>query len=252
MDKRIKNIFILFLLLIVTTNVSALDILKPATLNESYTIIQVCASCTYVNITVSISSGILQSNIEMIDNGSGNWIHTMIPTVSSRHDVTGKGDKDGIDSAFATYFEVTPSGKIASTGDSILYTLFTIISFGWICLLSFFILTMPSGNEKDDSGFEGKVIKIKYFRVVLIFLLWPSFIILLNFLNGLANNFTNLSMFAGTLGFLFETMLRLSWPFTIIIIAWIIIMLVHDTNINKQLDRFAKFDPFRGDNNGKF
>lgn len=252
MNNNIKSIFVLFLLLIVVTNVSALDVLKPATFNESYTIIQVCSSCTYINITISTSGGITESNREMINNGSGNWIYTTTPFVSSRHDVTGQGDKDGVDSAFATYFEVTPSGKVASTGDSILYFLFTIIVFGWICLLSFLVLTMPSSNEKDDSGFEGKVIKLKYFRVLIIFLLWPSIIILLNFLTGLSNNFTALSMFSGTLGFFFEMMLRLTWPFTIIIIAWIIVMLVHDTNVNKQLDRFDKFDPFRGDNNGRF
>ncbi|GAH88979.1 unnamed protein product, partial [marine sediment metagenome] len=215
------------------------------------TIIQVCSTCTFVNITISTSRGIIESNIETTNNGSGNWIYALTPTVSSRHDVTGVGDKDGVDSAFATYFDVTPSGKISSTGDSILYALFTLISFGWICLLSFFILIMPSSNEKDDKGFEGKVIKIKYFRVLLISFLWPSIILLLNFLNGLAINFTALSMFAGTLGFLFETMLRLAWPFTIIIIAWIIVMLIHDTNVNKQLDRFDKFNPFRSDN-GRF
>ncbi len=251
MDKNIKSIFVILLLLIVVTNASALDVLKPATFNESYTIIQVCASCTFINITVSTSGGIVESNVAMVNNGSGNWFHVITPVVSSRHDVTGVGDKEGIDSVFATYFDVTPSGKVASTGDAILYSLFTTISFLWICLLSFFIITIPSSNEKDDSGFEGKVIKIKYFRVLLIFLLWPSLIILLNFLNGLASNFTALSMFAGTLGFFFEIMLRLSWPFTVIIIAWIIVMLVHDTNINKQIDRFDKFNPF-DTNNGRF
>lgn len=252
MKQNLKQIFVILLLLIVVTNVSALDILKPATLNESYTIIQVCGTCTFVNVTVSTSSGIIESNKEMVNNGSGNWIYSLTPTVSSRHDVTGVGDKDGVNSAFATFFEVTPSGKVASTGDSILYALFAIISFGWICLLSFFIITMPSGNERDDEGFEGKVLKIKYFRVLLIFFLYPSLILLLNFLNGLATNFVALSMFSGILGFLFETMLRLSWPFTVLIIAWIIVMLVHDTNVNKQLDRFDKFDPFKGDNNGRF
>lgn len=251
MNKNIKTIFALFLLLIVVTNVSALDILKPATFNQSYTIIQVCATCTFVNITISTSGGITESNIEMVSNGSGNWIYTIIPAVSSRHDVTGVGDKDGVDSAFATFFEVTPSGKVASTGDSLLYFLFAIISFGWICLLSFFILVMPANNEKDDTGFEGKVVRIKYLRVLLIFFLYPSLILMLNFLNGLATNFTALSMFAGTLGFLFELMMRLAWPFTVIIIFWIIVMLVHDTNISKQLDRFDKFDPFRS-NDGRF
>ncbi len=252
MNKNIKGIFVLFLILIVVTNVSALDVLKPASFNESYTIIQVCASCTFINITVSTSGGIIESNKEMVNNGSGNWIYVITPTVSSRHDVTGVGDKDGIDSAFATFFEVTPSGKVASTGDAILYSLFTLISFFWICLLSFFIFAIPSSNEKDDSGFENKPIKIKYFRVLLIFLLWPSLIILLNFLNGLAVNFTALSMFAGTLGFFFEMMLRLTWPFTVLIIVWIVVMLVHDTNVNKQIDRFDKFDPFTGNNNGRF
>ena len=181
-NKNITTIFVFLLLLIVITNVSELQILKPATFNESYIIIQVCSTCTFVNITISTSRGIIESNVEMTNNGSGNWIHTITPTVSSRHDVTGVGDKDGVNSAFTTYFDVTPSGKISSTGDSILYALFTLISFGWICLLSFFILIMPSSNEKDDSGFEGKVIKIKYFRVLLIFFLWPSIILLLNFL----------------------------------------------------------------------
>lgn len=251
MEKNIRIITVLFLLLIVVTNVSALDVLKPATLNQEYTILQTCASCTYVNVTVSNLNGIISYNVAMTNNGSGVWTSTITPTVSSRHDVTGQGDIDGTDTSFATFFDVTPSGKVSSTGDSILYSLFTLICFGWICLLSFFIITMPSGNEKDDAGFEGKVVKIKYFRVILIFLLYPSLILLLNFLNGLATNFVALSMFSGILGFLFEMMVRLSWPFTVIIIAWIIVMLIHDTNINKQLDKFDKFDPFNT-TNGRF
>lgn len=246
MNKNIKAIFSLLLLLIVVTNVSALEIMKPATLDQEYTIFQTCASCTYVNITVSNSEGIIISNKPMTYNGSANWIYAITPTVASRHDVTGVGDKSGTDTGFATYFEVTPSGKVASTGDAILYSIFTIISFGWICLLSFFILTMPSSNERDDAGFEGKIVKLKYLRVFLIFLLYPSITLLLNFLTGLATNFTALSMFSGILGFLFEIMMRLSWPFTVLIIAWIIVMLVHDTNVNKQIDKLNKFDPFNG------
>ncbi len=247
MGKNIKSILVLFLLIIVITNASAVDILKPAKLNEEYIIIQTCASCTYVNITVSNVNGILVSNQPMTDNESANWIYTITPTINSRHDVTGQGDKDGVDEGFVTFFEVTPSGKISSTGDSILYTLFTLISFGWICLLSFFIIAMPSGNERDDVGFEGKVVKIKYFRVLLISFLYPSIILLLNFLNGLAVNFTALSMFSGTLGFLFEIMLRMAWPFTILIITWIVIMLIHDTNVNRQLEKLNKFEPFRAE-----
>ncbi len=237
-----KEVFILFFLLVITSNVFALDFMKPATLDENYTIIQTCASCTFVNITISNTNGILEANVEMIDNGSGNWIYFFTPTVASRHDVTGEGDKSGIDTSFATFFEVTPSGKVASTGDSILYGLFSLILFGLIALISFFIVVIPAENDKDDSGFETKIIRLKYVRVLLIFILYPLMILLFNFLNGLAVNFSALSMFAGILGFIFETMLRLSWPFTFLIITWIVVMLIHDTNINRQLKKWDNFD----------
>jgi len=240
----LKYTIILLLVVITLTSVSALDILKPAEVNKSYTILQTCASCSYVNVTVSNVNGIILSNQPMTDNGSGVWIQNITPTIISRHDVTGIGDKDGTNTSFATYFMVTPSGKIASTGDSILYALFSIILFGILSILSFFIIAIPSGNERDDSGFETKVVRIKYVRVILIFLLYPTVVLLLNFLNGLAVNFTALTMFAGTLGFLFEILLRISWPFTLIIIAWIVIMLIHDTNINRQLNKFSKFNPY--------
>lgn len=234
----------MLIIILVATSVNALDILKPAQVDENYTILQTCATCTFVNITVSNVNGIIFANQPMVLNGSGVWVYYITPTLTSRYDVTGIGDISGTDTSFVTFFLVTPSGKIASTGDSILYALFCFILFGVISILSFFIVAIPSENERDDNGFESKVVRIKYLRVLLVFFLYPTTILLLNFLNGLAVNFTALGLFSGILGFLFETMLRLSWPFTIIIIIWIVVLLIHDTNVNKQLDRFEKFNPF--------
>ena len=246
-DKRIKKemmyVFSLVLVCILITNVTAVDILKPAKFNESYTIFQTCASCSYVNVTISNVNGIVISNQEMTDNGSGVWIYNITPSVVSRHDVTGQGDLSGTDTSFVTFFEVTPSGKVVSTGDSILYAIYSTILFFIIFALAFFVFIIPSRNEKDETGFENSIVKTKYIRVGFIFLIYPLLILLLNLLNGLAVNFTALTIFSGIIGFLFETMIRMSWPFTIIMIAWIIFMLVHDTNLKKQLDRFDKFNP---------
>lgn len=161
--------------------------------------------------------------------------------------IDGHGDVDGTDTVFVYTYEVTPSGKIASTGEAILYSLFCVILFLIISTIAFLIFTIPSGNERDERGFETKIFKIKYLRFIFIFLLWPLTILLLNFLNGLAVNFSALSLFSGTLGFLFEIMMRLSWPFTIIMIIWIVVMLIHDTNLQRQLDKFNKFDVFKGE-----
>lgn len=243
MKTQIKYLALVFIIILVTTSVSAVDVLKPAKLDANYTVIQTCASCTSVNITISNVNGIVTSNQEMTDNGSGVWVFDIVPTITSRYDVTGIGDLDGEESSFVTFFPVTPSGKISATGDSILYALFTFMIFGAIFIISFIIFTLPSTNEKDEQGFENKIVKLKYIRIIFLFLLWPLTILLLNLLNGLATNFSALSLFSGILGFLFESMLRLSWPFTVIIIAWIIFMLVHDTNVNKLLDKFDRFNP---------
>lgn len=237
-------IFVLMLTsisLMLISNVSAQgDILKPATFNKSYTILQTCATCTFVEITVSSVEGIIVSNQQMTNNGSGVWNYSLTPTLMSRHDVTGQGDLGGINTSFATFFEVSPSGKIVSTGDSILYALFSLFLFGIIFLLVFFVFIMPSSNDRDERGFENKIIKWKYFRIILIALTYAFTILLLNFLNGLAVNFSALTMFAGLLGFAFEVMLSLAWVFTLLLVLWIFFMLVHDTNVNKQLKKLTK------------
>jgi len=60
-------------------------------------------------------------------------------------------------------------------------------------------------------------------------------------MNGLAVNFSTLTMFSGTIGFLFEIMLRGSWIFTVVIVLWIFYMLIKDSNVKKQIQRLGRF-----------
>ncbi len=239
---KINTIFFSLILLLLIVNVSAADILKPAKLNDTYTIIQTCASCTTVNITVSNVNGILFSNQNMSNNGSGVWIYDIVPNITSRHDIAGIGDLDGVDTSFVTFFEVTPSGKVATTGDSILYVLFTFVFFSIIVVLAFFIFIMPNQNERNESGEETKIIRLKYIRFGLMFLIYPLTILLLNFLLGLSNTFTALLMFSGIFSFLFMTMLSLSWVYTIVMILWLVFMAIHDTNISRHIKKLNNFN----------
>lgn len=236
--RKLKLIPIICILCLLIINVSASDILKPAKLNKDYIVLQTCATCNFVFVTISNVDGITVANQPMTNNGSGVWTYNLTPTLASRHDVNGLGDLDGVNTSFVTFFEVTPSGKVSSTGDSILYSLFSIILFGIIATISFFVFTMPSRNERNERNEETKIIKIKYIRMIFIALIWPLTILLLNFLNTLALNFSALSQFSGIISFFFDIMLRLSWPFTIIIIAWIIVMVIHDNNLSKRLKEF--------------
>jgi len=140
---------ILFISMFLITSVNALETLKPAKLNEQYVITQTCSSCSFVNLTLSNQEGIILSNQEMTLNGSGVWVYEYIPLIVGRHDVAGVGDLDGINTNFATYFDVTPSGFTSTLGFYFLIFLIpaSLIVFGfkiednWVIILGGFALT---------------------------------------------------------------------------------------------------------------
>ena len=121
---------------------ASLDSLGTFQQNTCVNISQTCASCTYVNISsVTNRTSTIISNIEMTDFGNGEWRYEFCNTSNSgRYDVRGMGDVNGVDSSFATYFLVTPSGveanesRTAATTRSI-YFLFTIAVLLFIAFL---------------------------------------------------------------------------------------------------------------------
>ena len=128
-SSRILLTFIIITFL--SFNVMALETMKPATLNQEYVIEQTCASCSYVNVTLSNTNGIIFSNIQMTDNGSGVWIHTFTPTQVGRHDAKGVGDIDGVATSFASSFEVEGGGLTGTLG---FYFIILIVAVGIIIL----------------------------------------------------------------------------------------------------------------------
>ncbi len=125
----------IFLISLVSASLDSLGTFKQ---NDCVTISQTCATCTYVNIS-SISSNTnpnLTTNIEMTDFGSGEWRYEFCDTTSiGRYDVRGIGDVNGVDTSFAVYFEVTPSGFINTLG----FYIVLLIVLGGIVLLGFSI-----------------------------------------------------------------------------------------------------------------
>lgn len=129
--KQLKILLTLMIITLFAVNVSALDTLKPAKLNQEYTILQTCASCSFVNISISNINGLVDSNIAMTNNGSGVWTYNFNPTEIGRHDVTGIGDLGGSSTSFATYFIVSSSGLTGTLGFNFIIL---ILSLGIIAL----------------------------------------------------------------------------------------------------------------------
>jgi len=239
-----KKIFVIFLLSILLFNsVIALDSIGTFKQTDCVRIPQTCATCTYINIS-SISypnSTIAVNNTAMTSWGNGEYFYNFCNTSDTgRYDVRGKGDKGGTDTSFATYFIISPNGKETTTGESILYSLFIFILFGCFLILVYFILVLPNENDRDENNVVVGIVKLKYLRIFFIALSYPLILIILNLMNGLAVNYANLSIFAGIIGFIFESMIRVSWIFTFVIILWMFYLLIKDSNIKKNVDRLGR------------
>lgn len=209
--------------------------------NSCVRISQTCANCTFVNIssiTLSTSNQTLLSKVQMTNFGNGEWTYDFCNTTKfGSYFITGVGDINGINTNYKSCFDI---GQNLTTGESLIYFLFLLILFGILFMMFYFVVALPNRNEQDEDGNYTRIVKLKYLRILVIALMYPITIIILNLMNGLATQFATLSIFAGTIGFLFEILLRGAWVFTIIIIVWIIYKLVQDSNIYKHISKINK------------
>lgn len=210
----------------------------PVKQGESITIKQVCASCSYVNLSVSFPNSTLAiTNEGMSNQGGGTWTYEFSNTSEiGRYDVQGSGDLSGTDTGFdVLYFEVTKTGKILETGETLIYF---ILAFGVFLLfgLSFyFMLAVPYGNEINEKGAVIQITKLKYVKLALILLTWVLFTWFLNILIGLSDNFVSLTMYYGFFGFIFTIMNSLALWVGLVVLVIAFFEIIRDANIQKNL-----------------
>ncbi len=136
-------------------------------------------------------------------------------------------------------FEVTRTGKLLDTGESLIYFVLAFGVFLLFILSFYFMLSTPYGNKKDEHGAVIQLTKLKYVKLGLILLTWVLFTWFLNILIGLSDNFVSLTMYYGFFDFIFDVMNRLALPLGIIIIVIAFFEIIRDANIYENLKKFG-------------
>jgi len=138
---------ILFLMLIlmvgfVNSEVNDYESVKQ---NECVTLKQICASCTFTNVSLTYPNSTLAvSNIPMVDSGGALWTYEFCETTElGRYDISGVGDLSGTNTGFdVLYFEVTPSGSVLDSASST--TLFGSLLVMLILSVIFIVMAMKT------------------------------------------------------------------------------------------------------------
>lgn len=147
-----KILLMLMLGLILISSASAeIQTLGTFKAGENITLIQICGSCTFNNITFILfpnsSIDISNSNVEMTKDGT---FYSYIFNDSFTSDlgmyiVNGVGDIDGINTIWSYELQITPTGKEITTGNSII-TFLAVLLF--LLLGSLSIIGMEKQNKK--------------------------------------------------------------------------------------------------------
>jgi len=232
-----KLLMLLFMGMFLINLTSALDSQGVGKEGDNFTFIQTCDDATYITLsTIQYPNRTVQIiNENMSDMGGKSYQYNFTDTVTGRYDIT--GISDGCTNTFATYFEVTYSGKVMSSSNAILYVpIYLLLGFLFVITI-YGINALPNYNATDE---EGKIIKIsylKYLRSVLYFVLWMFVVAVFYISSNLAFAYLPDTLIANFFLMLLKISYGLTLPIIVIWFIYIFAQIIDDKKIKSLWER---------------
>ncbi len=236
--KKIILILILGLFLISIAS-AEIQTLGTFQLGEDINLIQICANCTFNNITYVLAPDSQQiiGKFQMTRTGSvyNFTLSSGNVTQLGEYIVNGIGDLDGVDTVWNYNLFVTPNGQNFTTGKAISYTGFIVI------LLFTFLLTIFGASKvrwKHLKSDADKIVTINNFRYIKVFLFTIAYFELM-FLFGLSYKFfneANIEGFKEFFNFIYQLFLNFMYPLMIFLIIVIFVIWINNKKLSKRLN----------------
>lgn len=200
-----------------------------------------CDNCTWANVTITYQNGtIIIPNGEMSTINGFHYNYSFCNTTNlDQYWVTFHYDDGVYPTTERDWFEVTKRGEFFNTGESILYFLITISSFGIFILCLFFTLRLSFNNGRNEEGLVFMITREKYIKMGLILLSYALFNWMMNLLVGISD-YLNLTIYYGFFTMIFNLLTTNALIFFIIWAFAFILMLYKDSQIKRLLKRGIK------------
>lgn len=212
-------------------------------LNQCINLKQICANCTYVNITsvISPTGATALTQTVMTKLGSEFSYNFCNATTTGNYIVSGLGDPDSSPSVWVYDFEVTATGSNFTVGKSITYILIFIFSVSVFVILLILGIALPSKNDSDEyTGYIIAVSNLKYFKMFCIALAYLMAMFISYFVWNIAYAYLDMEFLSNIMRFIFTSLAILVLPMFILITYILIANMIRDADIEKQLSRGFK------------
>jgi hypothetical protein len=232
----IIRIFMMILLALPLIQAESIGVFKQ---NSCVLIFNTCTDCTYMNISSVINPDSLKVIEEVTMTKTGTFYNYSFCNTSilGPYNVNGHGDESGTDTVWAYDFTITPLGTDLSTGESIIYLIFSIASSGVFLLCLYYAVKIPWKHQRDEQGF---IIGINDLRYLKLFLICISYIILM-FIAGMLRGITAYYIpEIGVYGFfevMYMIMLALIYPIIVCALLFMGIIYITNKKMEKKLIR---------------
>lgn len=120
----------------------------------------------------------------------------------------------------------------------------SIYSVAMLALLIFFLVgdlyytfRLPNGNDTDDYGYIISINKLKYLKVVLVFVAWSLVLTILFTASNISLAYLGSEMFGQLFFVLYKIMMLLTYPGIIIFFIFIFVQIFKDMKVKRMIER---------------
>ena len=242
MNKKFYFLFAFILIILISNSVnSEVQELPPVKLGTCADIVQLCANCTFVNVSVlqQPNKDKIVLNLQLQNLGQGYFNFTFCNnTIKGEVIVNGIGDPDGVNTPWNYNYKVNLLGKTLSNSQAILYFLVFTVSFIFFILLLVTAFSLPSKNIRQEfTGYLLAVENLKYLRM-LLFAFSYLFVMLMSYFGWIISlAFLDLDFLGNLFRVVFYILVVLIIPLFIVSFVIIVANIIRDAKLNEHLAR---------------
>lgn len=218
-----------------------LGILKIFKSGDPIELLQTCANCSYINITMvtAPNSSIILSDVEM-DKSGVRFNYTLNPQQSiGTYQVCGYGDPDGYNEIWCYGFEITITGSRPSIAQGLIFVILLLVSSMAFITMIFIAFNIDDERFNMDS-ITGKVIGInwkRYYKNGCIIMAYALAIWISHLGRSIAENFLNSTSLAIFFKTIFYILMGLAAPLLVMYTVMFFVSFITDKKTQKLLDR---------------
>lgn len=239
-NKKLLFLFIFSLIFIASTQADS-GFYGTFQQNKCINLVQICADCSYNNISSVNFPNSSQAIGQTIMTKTGTKYNYSFcnTTALGVYTINGQGDPASTTAIWTYDFEITPTGDAFSTAQGILYIFMLIVMIGLFLFTSYAFGTIQGSNVRNSDGDVLKVNWKKYlkmfcFALSYLFLVWIVFLAW-----NLAYGYLQMRGLGLFFKYVFTLLLGLALPIFTITIIFGVIAYVRDLKYEKIVKQFS-------------